>query len=393
MKKKSIVVICLVMILSLMVCACGKSGGAAENSTDDFIPKQGESIKIGMLGNLFASGEPLTVQEYYTNVIAPNFPQIEFIYSTSFNNTEDEKNAIEGLITQGVDGIIAIDAYDFAGLIDTCADNDVYLAMCIHNPAESDLEYMEDDPNFQKYFLGCIGQSNETEYDAGYRTAKQAMADILEGTIAVFGKKGYVEDAYAYQNLQGAFDALDEDGRFNEENFFEVNWDDNTVMTLGSNLLSTNPAGVVATNAAPDLLCGSVSTHKAEDITQVYGVGFVSKTYKTFMENGSLDWITCVYADQTCGAFALMYNWLNNGVRWSAEDRNYAYGDIPYIDVPDAETMSVWLEYCGTADKSPFIFEDVKTMLVEYNEDASLEDTMALLEQITLEEVQARRGN
>lgn len=401
MKKGKILAVILTLLIAVSLCACGggsSSGGSGTSSgggqsTIDYTPKNGGDMIIGVLDHIIETGSGKTVKDYIETVIAPNFPNVTFIYSENSNTVEQEKTAVENLIQQKVDGIICTDAADFEGLIDTCSANEVFVVSCFHQPPAGDIEATKEDlgDDFQ-YWLGFVGASTEDEYEAGAAAAQKALDEVPDGTIATFGQPGYVEDSFEYQCLQGAWDTLDEAGRYDEKNFFEVKWDDSVVMTLASNVMTINPSAVVATIAAPDLICGKVQTDKAEDTTQVYGVGFVCNTYKTFMEKGSLDYIMCQYGDQTAGAFAIIYNWLNNGVRWSSSKGDYAWIEIPYIEVADAQTMEEWMEYSLTADNSPYTYEDLQTMLVEFNPDASLETANALMTASSLEDVKARRG-
>lgn len=396
MKMKKLLALILALALALALCACGGPGGTetskppADPTQNVVYTDEAKEFTIGFLGSMFGTGQDLTVKNYIENVLLPNLPNVTAVYSTAFYNIEAEKEALEDLITQGADGIVVVSGlYDVVGLLETCADAGVYMACSVSAPPQSDLEYILDDETLMEYFIGMSGVSIADEYAAGEKIAAAAIEMAGDGSIAVLGMQGFVEDSYQYQRLEGVRAALGD--RYDANMFFNIEWGDAT-MTMGSDLLAQAPKAVATTTAGADILCGLVAAKKMTDTTQVAAIGYVDKSYQTFFNSGALDYCEAVYGEYVAGAFVLMYNWLNNGLRWTSDKGNFAWCEIPCVSIPDATAMAQWLEYCGTVEKSPFSFEDVKSCLVQYNHEATYEEFETLMKAVDMESVQARRG-
>lgn len=389
MKMKKLSALLLALALVFALCACGGSTG--NKTPDGFEGFDGEPFTIGVLSSMISTGQDLMVKNYLDQVLLPNFPNVSVIYSTTFYNIEDEKTALEDLITQGADGILVVSGlYDIVGLLETCADAGVYLACAISAPPMSDMEYVLEDEALSKYFVGMCGVSADAEYAAGEKIAL-AAADMAgsDGTIAVLGMQGFVEDSYQYLRLEGVRGALAD--RYDPKLFWKIEWGEGT-MTMGSDIVAQAPDAVATTTAGADILCGIVAAKKMTDAIQISAIGYIAGTYQTYFANGSLDYAECIYGEQAAGAFVLLYNWLNNGLRWSSELGNFTWCELPYVSVPDGDTMSTWLKYCGTVENSPYTFEDIRPCLAQYNSSVSYEEFEALMQAGTLADIQARRG-
>jgi hypothetical protein len=207
--------------------------------------------------------------------------------------------------------------------------------------------------------------------------------------VAVFGMRGFVDDAFQQQRLRGVIDGLGD--RFEDILLFPIEWNDG-VMMLAGDIIAAGPQAVATTTAGADLLCGTLAIRGLTDAIEVAAVGYIDSTYLTYFANGSLDYNFATYGEQVAGPFILMYNWLNNGIRWASPGKSFAWVEVPFVSIPDLATMEIWLEYSSTVENSPFTIDDVRSMLVRFNREASLEDFAALMWAVSLEEVKARRG-
>lgn len=394
MKMKKLFALLLALAMVFALCACGgpgddPAGTSSPGQTVDYSSEPKE-FTIGFLGSMFGTGQDLTVKNYIDNVLLPHLPNVTAVYSTAFYNIEAEKEALEDLITQGADGIVVVSGmYDMVGLLETCADAGVYLACAVSAPSQDDMALILEDESLLEYFLGMSGVSIADEYAAGEKIANAAIELANGGTIAVLGMQGFVKTSYQYQRLEGVRAALGD--LYDENLFFNIEWGDAT-MTMGSDLLAQAPASVATTTAGADILCGLVSAKKLTESTQIAAIGYVDKSYQTFFNSGALDYCEAVYGEYAAGAFILMYNWLNNNMRWSSDQGNFAWCEIPCVSIPDSDSMSQWLEYCATVEKSPFSFDDVKNMLVQYNKDVTYDQFVELMQAVDMAAVQARRG-
>lgn len=153
-----------------------------ENSdTEDPQTKGPEPFKVGVLVADVSGEEALGFRNYYENYVAKQY-DIEFLYSEQLTDAAEERSAIEKFAAQGVKAIISLSSSDRAMQIETCAQYDVYYAVASGMLDEDRFEQFKGN----EYFVGQIGPSMETEYEAGYNMGK-FFADKGVGKVALYG--------------------------------------------------------------------------------------------------------------------------------------------------------------------------------------------------------------
>ena len=162
----------LLLILSLAVClfaGCSKDSKAKD-------------VKIGVLVADVSGEEALAFRSYYENYIAKQYPNVTFVYTEQLADAAAEKSAIEKFAAQGCQAILSFSSADRATQLDTCISNKLYYAVA---------SGMLDDAQFEtyktsEYFVGQIGPSMDTEYDAGCAMGKY-FADKGVKSVAMYG--------------------------------------------------------------------------------------------------------------------------------------------------------------------------------------------------------------
>ena len=163
MKKIAALLLVFVMVLSMTACSSGN--------------KEAKTVKIGVLVADVSGEEALAFANYYQN----NY-NVEFSYTEQLTDAAAEKAAIEKFAAQGFDAIISLSGSDRSIQLQTCIDNQLYYAVA---------SGMLDDAQFEQYktneyFVGQIGPSMETEYEAGYAMG-QYFAEQGAKTVAMYG--------------------------------------------------------------------------------------------------------------------------------------------------------------------------------------------------------------
>ena len=162
----------LLLILSLAVClfaGCSKDSKAKD-------------VKIGVLVADVSGEEALAFRSYYENYIAKQYPNVTFVYTEQLADAAAEKSAIEKFAAQGCQAILSFSSADRATQLDTCISNKLYYAVA---------SGMLDDAQFEtyktsEYFVGQIGPSMDTEYEAGCAMGKY-FADKGVKRVAMYG--------------------------------------------------------------------------------------------------------------------------------------------------------------------------------------------------------------
>lgn len=157
-----------VMLVS-MLSGCGAGGNA------------NKTVKIGVLVADVSGEEAVGFADYYKNYIAANY-NVEFSYTEQLADAAAEKAAIEKFAAQGFDAIISFSASDRATQIETCIANKLYYAVASGMLDDAQYEQYKN----EEYFVGQIGPSMDTEFEAGYAMGKY-YADHGVKTIAMYG--------------------------------------------------------------------------------------------------------------------------------------------------------------------------------------------------------------
>lgn len=201
MKKKLITIISMIAVISMLafsLAACGSSGGGTDNgggaapaggssaapapagSGGQAAPAEG-GVKIGVLVADVSGEEAQGFRNYYENYIAPNYG-VQFIYTEQLSDAAAEKSAIEKFASQGCKAILSFSSSDRTMQIETCEAEQLYYAVA---SGMLDDEQYEKFKNYE-YFVGQIGPSMQTEYEAGYEMGKY-FADNGSKKVAMYG--------------------------------------------------------------------------------------------------------------------------------------------------------------------------------------------------------------
>lgn len=178
-----ILAVLLVVIMAVgMLTACGSSQSApSASSGTPAAAASGKTVKIGVLVADVSGEEALGFADYYKEYIAKNY-NVEFTYTEQLADAAAEKAAIEKFAAQGYDAIISFSASDRATQIETCIANKLYYAVASGMLDDAQYEQYKN----EQYFVGQIGPSMDTEFEAGYAMGKY-FADSGAKTIAMYG--------------------------------------------------------------------------------------------------------------------------------------------------------------------------------------------------------------
>ncbi len=141
-----------------------------------------ETVKIGVLVADVSGDEAVGFKNYYTEYVAKEY-DVEFIYSPALEDNAAAKTQVETFIGQNCKAVIDMADKDRAGLAKYCNDNEVYYAIASGMMSDEDWENCKS----YEYFVGQVGPSMETEYQAGL-----AMGEYYKNTknvskVAIYG--------------------------------------------------------------------------------------------------------------------------------------------------------------------------------------------------------------
>lgn len=160
-----------------------------------------KTVKIGVLVADVSGEEAVGFKNYYTQYIAKEY-DVEFIYSPELKDNEAAKSQAETFIGQNCKAIIDMADKDRAGLAKYCNDNKVYYAIASGMMSDDDWATCKS----YEYFVGQVGPSMETEYQAGL-----AMGQFYKNTkhvtqVAIYG--AFVPNPMHLYRLAGVLTGL-----------------------------------------------------------------------------------------------------------------------------------------------------------------------------------------
>ena len=170
MKKIFAMLLALAMVFALVACSGGDNKAAED-----------KPIKIGVLVADVSGEEALGFRAYYENYIAKNY-NVTFTYTEQLADAAAEKSAIEKFAAQGYDAILSLSSADRATQIETAAANKLYYAVVSGMLDDAQFDQYKSNP----YFVGQIGPSMDTEFEAGYAMGKH-FADQGVKKVGIYG--------------------------------------------------------------------------------------------------------------------------------------------------------------------------------------------------------------
>ena len=193
MKKLIALLLALCMVLSMAACGANNETPAVEDSqaagdvqteapvnAETEAPVNQDPIKIGVLVADVSGEEALAFRAYYEEYLAPYY-NVTLEYTEQLADAAAEKAAIEGFAAKGFQAIISLSSSDRATQIETCAQYGLYYAIASGMDDALYETYKENE-----FFVGQIGPSMTTEYEAGLAMGQHFAAQGVK-KVAIYG--------------------------------------------------------------------------------------------------------------------------------------------------------------------------------------------------------------
>ena len=160
----------------------GSSNGGSDNSGGSGNFDDGKTVKIGVLVADVSGDEALAFRAYYEDYIAKQY-NVEFSYTDQLTDAAGERSAIEQFAAQGYDAVISLSSSDRAMQVETCTKNEIYYAVASGMLDDEQFEQYKDN----KYFVGQVGPSMTTEYEAGLAMGEYYKNTVGVSSVAIYG--------------------------------------------------------------------------------------------------------------------------------------------------------------------------------------------------------------
>ena len=124
--------------------------------------------KIGVIVYNTGDEEVIGFREYLQGYIESNFEMVQFIYSDSIRNKEQEMAFIQDACDQGAEGFMSFLSSDLKAEVALCEKNQAYYLLASGTVSDEDFDAVADNP----WFLGMFGPGQPFEFQAGADMAR-----------------------------------------------------------------------------------------------------------------------------------------------------------------------------------------------------------------------------
>ena len=197
-KKLLCALLCGAMVFSLAACSSSSSDSSdSESTSSDSSGTEldtSQTVKMGVLVSDATSAEALAFRSYYENYIQENY-NVEFVYSDELADSAGEKSAIDTMITNNCKAIISFSSFDRASQLEQCESAGIYYAVATGTLTDDEYETYKE----YEYYVGAIGPSLETEYEAGYAMASYYIESGCTNFAIYGGAVPYYTDMHIYR--------------------------------------------------------------------------------------------------------------------------------------------------------------------------------------------------
>ena len=399
---RKIIALITVLILVFSICACTSETESKPEKEEETAEKAAHTIAVLVYD--YYDDEVASFRRYLQDYVGKEF-DVNFLYSESISSPEAALDFISRAADFGAEGVMSFNTYDLKKEVELCEDKGIYFMLGSGTVKESAFKSVEDN----EYFLGVIGPGDENEYMAGFNLAENViLKDMKGGSFCILSGGGALGNEMHRLRTKGIIEKL--------ENAYGIKFDmtsdeiaeTDEVIRLDAGDISICVAPGYFTNesdlkAAEEVLKGGSydyvlsvlpATKLMDDIkgTKLGVIDCYSENNLRYFTSGDLDYVTGKYSSLIGPSFAAMYNavtghadvFRDNGkafrIRqgfWSSDNRE---------DYEEKYSIASSLEKCA------YNYEDIQSVLTDYNENASLEDLKELAEAYRYEDAVKRRG-
>jgi ABC-type sugar transport system substrate-binding protein len=387
MKKRLLSLLMVGVMAAATLVGCGGTAGSGTESDTSSAGASADAVKVGVLVADVSGEEAQGFRSYYEDYIASNY-NVEFTYTDALESAEDEKAAIEKFASQGCQAIISLSSNDRSQQIETCEEYGVYYAIA---------SGVLDDDQYEtykgyEYFVGQVGPSNETEFEAGkamgayYKeqgvTSVAIYGAFIPNPMHVYRVAGVLAglgDTYGGSDDMNAMigqifedqnvDLTKVDGDVEVAAYLQ-GYGDTTTDELNA-ALQKNPeafisVGMATTFFAQSLNEAGISFSDIDSFTEMNGDA---------IENGKLTYLAGKYSSSIGPVFALVLNAVNGNVIRDDEGNAVSLSQN-YLVATDKDSFDEY--YVTDNGDSPIYDKDTLDSII--GDDVTFADVQSLVE-------------
>lgn len=386
MKKIIALLLVLTMVFSFTACNGAESGttpSSNPDSTDNSDSSSGDAgsgeavpFKYGFISWGTADEHGRTLNEAVKWAV--NAAGGEFVADSSAISAESTIAAAENLIQSGCD-IISFCTYageaSVPQISKLCQENEVYWTMWDTTIADAEIQAMIDaDPYY-------VGNTNEDQYDAGYKTMKALIEKGAKNVIVI---KYAVNVPTCDQRVEGATAAAQELGA---NILYEIVAPED-YKKAAQDALVAYPEADTFFLAGTGTYSSSIAAACNEANMDEYYIGsfdYYDGMGESF-KNGELDVINGGH--MVTGTFSALMG-INALFGTPLSDTNYMV-TIPYLTLTSYEDYEMYKQYAS--EGAAYTDDEMKEFIKVYNPDLTLESFQEMVSKWSVDDIKTRKG-
>ena len=401
MKKLLSLMLILTLCLSLAACA-----GSGENpgTPSKPVPTDTTLHKIGVIVYNTGDEEVIGFREYLQGYIESNFPMVQFLYSDSIQDEEQELSFIQSACDQGVEGFMSFLSRDLKAEVALCEQNHADYLLASGTVSDEEFDAVADNP----WFLGMFGPGQPFEFQAGADMARYFLREKTGNRYFLLSGGASLGNEMHYQRTLGVLDTFasaygvafplsrEELARTAEPVTLEL---DKLTVTICPGYVSRENylAGAKEVFAA-GTYDAVLSVLPPADMVAAIGktpLGVVD-SYNTrnlqLSADGVLKFVVGKYSSMIGPSFALMLNAVTGHASEFREKGRAIQVTQGFWNSAGPEDYLEKYSLSASAAMNAYNFDDLSKVICIYNPDADLNALVALAEACSYRAVQARRS-
>ncbi|MCR4962885.1 MAG: hypothetical protein K6B40_03260 [Firmicutes bacterium] len=389
----------LALCFIIAVAACSGDTPDPATATPD-----GDIHKIGVIVYNTADEEVNGFRQYLQGYIAENFDNVQFLYSGSIRDEQEEQAFIKTACEQGAEGFLSFLSHDLRAEVETCAENHVYYLLASGTVADEDFEAVANNP----WFLGTFGPGQPFEFQAGADMARFFLKEETGNRYFILSGGAPFGNEMHYQRTWGILDTL--------THAYGVS----LPQPIAELLAVTEPVTVETERLTVTVCPGYISREDGlQTAKEAYAAGAydavlsvlppenmiadigdtplgIVDSYNTrnlqLFISGPLQFCVGKYSSMIGPAFALMLNAVTGYAEDFREKGRAIRVTQGFWTSDSLEDYTEKYALSSSAAMNAYNFDDLSQVIRIYNPDATLNDLAALAEACSYRAVLARRG-
>lgn len=401
MKIKKLGLFLMVLVLSLVLVACGEEGtesdtGQNSPTGDSQAEFESESYKIGVQIHDATDSEIVAFKNYYEDYIQENY-NVEFLFSGTIATAEEERSSAENFINQGVKAIISFSDSDRASIIQMTEEAGVYYAVGAGTLSDELYEEVKDN----EFYIGSIGPSLEDEEQVGYDMAQHYINQGYTNFLVYAGGYDFVDMHKMRTNgMIRAFEEAgvaytpDEGGSLGtfESDEFSIStlsgFPDDSGAFFGSvSELVGNPDLEVIVSAALGVEFFGTSLAQADHDIKMGSVASFNEAYYSAFNANQIDYLAGKFASSIGPVFAAVHNAVIGDVA-VIRDNNQAFRlDQGYWIADGLERFNEMYEVSNDTENPAYNKELLDGIISKFNESTTFDSFEQFVSQYSYDEI------